>query len=348
MSNIVLALWHSIEEFDQVRLLHSIGHNVFSIGAYIDPANPGDDKRPALPEVPAIPELRKAVDRTVAEGVEPKAALPPEVLDWADIIIYHHHLPDLFAQWEERIAPWLAAKRHRRIIWRTVGQSVTSNELEALPFRGRGLEIVRYSPKERNIPGYIGEDALIRFYKDPDEWNGWIGDEAVVTNVTQDMRRRDEWCNYAFWGMATDGLPVRPMGPGSEVIGGTGPLPWEEMREGLRHARVYLYTGTQPASYTLGLIEAMMVGVPTISIGPSWMRIFPYGPELFEAHEIVDCWAEGSKATRWDNPQTVRADLELYLGDREYAARWGATCRHSAIEFFGRKTIARQWADFLR
>jgi hypothetical protein len=30
-----------------------------------------------------------------------------------------------------------------------------------------GLEIVRYSPMERNIPGYIGEDALIRFYKDP-------------------------------------------------------------------------------------------------------------------------------------------------------------------------------------
>jgi hypothetical protein len=56
------------------------------------------------------------------------------------------------------------------------------------------------------------------------------------------------------------------------------------MRDYLRRIRAYLYTGTQPASYTLGLIEAMMTGVPVVSIGPdhmTWQR------DLFEGHEIA-------------------------------------------------------------
>jgi hypothetical protein len=56
------------------------------------------------------------------------------------------------------------------------------------------------------------------------------------------------------------------------------------MRDYLRRIRAYLYTGTQPASYTLGLIEAMMTGVPVVSIGPdhmTWQR------DLFEGHELA-------------------------------------------------------------
>jgi hypothetical protein len=46
MSRILLCLSHSIEEYDQLRLLHSLGHEVASIGGYIDPANPHVDIRP--------------------------------------------------------------------------------------------------------------------------------------------------------------------------------------------------------------------------------------------------------------------------------------------------------------
>ena len=42
MVNIVLLLAHSIEEHDQLRLLADIGHQVFSIGGYIDPRHPHD------------------------------------------------------------------------------------------------------------------------------------------------------------------------------------------------------------------------------------------------------------------------------------------------------------------
>ena len=353
---IVLCLSHSIEEYDQVRLLHSLGHEVFSIGGYINPATPHDDKRPALPDVPHHPELQAAVDAIGAPDNLGAAQerIPEAILDWADTIIYHHYLDRLYGQWG-RIRDWLRGDPNRRVIWRTVGQSVEGNERTAQPFRADGLEIVRYSPKERNIPGYAGEDALIRFYKDPADYGGWTGTGQAhldgthygwgtgvpfVANVTQHLRQREPYTNWGFWEQATRGLNRVPVGPGSEAIGGPGALSYDEMRAYLRAGRVYLYTGTQPASYTLGLIEAMMTGIPVVSIGPSWHRIFPYGPQLFEGHEIVGGWIH-------NDPAQARFWVEQYLNDHELARTDSAYVRARAIELFGMDTIAAQWRGYL-
>lgn len=344
--NILLCLSHSIEEYDQLRLLHSLGYGVASLGGYIDPAHPHDRKRPALPEVPMVPEVKAAVD---ALGTDDnlgaaQAHIPDAILDWlADdgVIIYHHYLGRLFGQWPH-IRDWLRGSSRRRVIWRTVGQSVENNEREAAPFRADGLEIVRYSPRERNIPGYVGEDAVIRFYKNPSDYAGWTGEEPVVINITQHLRQRDPWTNWRFWEAATAGLPRLALGPGSEVIGGPGELSFDAMRDWLRRARAYLYTGTQPASYTLGLIEAMMTGIPVVSIGPRWFDIFPYGPDLFEGPELT-----GFGAVFPDRPESVRETLSWLLqGDAE-ASLISQRVRQRAIRLFGRETIAAQWRAYL-
>jgi glycosyltransferase involved in cell wall biosynthesis len=111
------------------------------------------------------------------------------------------------------------------------------------------------------------------------------------------------------------------------------------MHNRLRDARCYLYTGTQPASYTLGLIEAMMTGIPVVSIGPSWMRIFPYGPELFEGHELGWRWS--------DDPAIARSLLQLYLENPEAAQLDSNITRLRAIDTFGKDTIAAQWKAYL-
>jgi len=328
--NIVLCLSHAIEEYDQLRLLTGLGYNAFSIGGYIDPAHPHDPKRPALPDVTFYPELKAAVDRldTPDNLGAAQAWLPDAVLDWADVIIYHHHLDRLFGQW--------ARVKGKRVVWRTVGQSVEGNEHQAHQFRREGLQIVRYSPKERNIPGYAGEDALIRFYKDPAEWQGWTGDDETVIQFVQDFANRWEWCNRPFFEQAIEELPHRVYGPQSEMLPyGGGLLSPEDQKARLRSARAYLYTGTQPASYTLGLIEAMMTGIPVVSIGPSWMRIFPYGPELFEGRDLA---FRGS-----DDPKVVRGILARLL---EHADP-NPPERQRAIELFGMDTIGRQWREFL-
>ena len=337
---IVQLLSHSIESHDMMRLYHSIGHEVFDIGPYINPAEPHVDMRPALPQVPFYPHLKEAVDalNTPDNLRAAQERIPDAILEWADTIVAHHYLERLYGDWP-RIRDWLRGDSNRRVIWRSVGQSVEGNERTAVPFRKEGLERVAYSPKEQNIPGYAGHDALIRFYADPDEWCGWEGIDHKVIQVTQHLRQRDPYTNWGFWEQATKMLPRKPMGPGSEVIGGPGGVTYDAMKLALRMSRAYLYTGTQPASYTLGLLEALMTGIPVISIGPSWMRIFPYGPLLFEGHELASGWT--------DYPETARMNLQALLDDHDEARKVSEHQRKRAIEMFGVEKIRAEWAAFL-
>lgn len=334
--NVLLLLAHSIEEHDQLKLLSGLGYDVFSIGGYINPGAPHDPKRPALPDVPYHPELQAVVDGlgTTDNLTAAKVHLPDELIDWADAIIVHHYEHTwLVPQWD-RI-------KHKRVIWRTVGQSVDGNEAMMAPLHRQGMQIVRYSPKERNIPNYAGEDALIRFYKDPDEWKGWTGDVPGVINVTQHLRQREPYTNWGFWEQATKGLNRLPLGPGSEDIGGPGELTLDQMKAHLRSARAYLYTGTQPASYTLGLIEAGMTGIPIVSIGPGWMNIFPYGGDLFEGHELV------LETFGTDDPLNARMLLEHLLAGEGLAKSVSQQQRARFVATFGKDKVAQEWASFL-
>ncbi len=347
--NVLLATCHSIEEYDLVKLFSGIGLDVFSLGAYIDPAHPHVDTRPPLPDVPSHPELRAAVDAIGApDNIGAAQELPPAaILDWLGddgVIVYD--LPRFGFQWE-RLKKWRDGSSGRRIIWRSIGQSVEGNERNVQPYMDQGLERVLYSPKERNIPGFSGGDApVIRFGKDPADWYGWTGDDARVLNIAQhapEPHARDDWLNWQFWEEATRGLPAVFAGNNSENIGGLGRISYDDMRALLRACRVYLYTGTQPASYTLGLIEAMMTGIPVVSIGPEWMRIFPYGPAMFEAAEIVS--DDGMDYGDANSIEWVRARLGRMM---DYEAEEHSACmRRKAISLFGIDTIADQWAAYL-
>lgn len=343
--NVLLCLSHSIEESQQVQLMHELGYGVASIGGYIDPRRPHDPKRPAL-DVPMVPEVKAAVDGlgTPDNLGAAQERIPDAILDWLGddgVIIYHHYLDRLYGQWD-RIHDWMNGSSQRRVIWRSVGQSVEGNEAQAKPYRAQGLERVAYSPKEANIPGYSGHDALIRFWMDPEEYSGWTGHVPEVINFTQHLRQRDPYTNWRFWEAATEGLPRIPMGPGSEVIGGTGERSYDDMKAALRDYRVYLYTGTQPASYTLGLLEAMMTGIPIVSIGPQWMRVFPYGHLLFEGHELADHYDGVGFDGAW-----TRDFLQGVLRSEELARGVSRHQRKRAIELFGKDKIAAQWKAFL-
>lgn len=340
--NVLLLASHAVAEHDDLEMLGKLGYDVFSPGGYADPHHPLSDLRPAL-DLPYHLDLDALchAQRAKHEGESDawaidwaKADLHPDLLDWADVVICHHYPERWLA------SPW---KRFagKRVIWRTCGQS--NPDLERLMGTLKGLEIVRYSPAERRafekIGAFAGEDAMIRFGKDPEEWEGWRGDDPVVGNVTQDMVGRADFCGLRFWRLATDGLPVKPAGAGSEQIGGVGALTYQGLREYLRSIRVYLYTGTQPASYTLGLIEAMMTGVPVVSIGPSWM----WSPDLFEGHEIAPLRIAAPPS----DPVVVRSQLRWLLDWAEDAALEAERMRARAIALFGIDTIGRQWREYL-
>lgn len=347
--NILSMTAHSIEEYDVVRMLTDLGHDVFSPGAYIDPRNPTDDMRPALPDAPYHPELKAIVD-ALPVGKDQhgptwaaKDNLPDPLIDWADCIMVHHVTERwLFPNWP-RI-------RHKRVIWRTVGQSDHEKEWKTQPYARDGLEIVRYSPREHVIPNFAGEDTMIRFYKDPDEYVGWYGEadesaeRAYVLIVTQNPVKRQAYVGTAWAIEATKGLNVRWVGPQTEDVGGAGKVPPDQLMEEMRQARVILYTGTIPASYTLGLIEAMMTGAPVVAIGPNaWSlptrQFRPYAPQLYEGHAIAPLFA--------DSPTEANTMLKELLDDHEYAAHVGAVSRERAIALFGKDRIYAAWRGWL-
>ena len=338
---VLLLASHCVSEHDDVQMFARMGYDVFAPGGYADPLHPAEAMRPPIPEAPVHPELEALchAQRVKHEGEDAswaidwaKADLHPDLLDWADVVIVHH--------FPER---WIAGQwgniRHKRVIWRTCGQSNPDLERYMSALRAEGLQVVRYSPAEerafRPLGMWAGADAVIRFGKDPAEWTGWTGTDAVIGNVTQRMTERGDHCGLAWYEQVTAGLPARPAGEYSERLpGGIGALAYDDMRAYLRAIRVYLYTGTQPASYTLGLIEAMMTGVPVVSIGPAQMWL----PKLFEGHELAVEWA--------DHPEHARAIIAEYLREPDHEA--SGYVRERAIDLFGLETISEQWKDFLQ
>ena len=342
--NVLLITAHSIASYDDLRMLTDLGYDVFNLDAYIDPAHPHVDLRPPLPEAPRHPELMAAVDAlgTKDNLTAAKERLPDALIEWADVAIYHHYLP----QWMEPNFARLKAAGVR-VIWRTCGQSDFTLEDRMAWHRAKGLEVVRYSPAEQRFFAgtghWAGQDALIRFGKYISDFPVWTGAPAdtlpYVANVTQDMAGRGEHCGLTFYVRATAGLQAQPAGPRSEQLpGGIGALDYPSMLRYLASAGAYLYTGTVPASYTLGLIEAMLVGVPVVSIGPeAWM-----GPDrLFEGAELAGL----DMAT--DDPALARAMLSRLLQDPIAAIGASAQQRSWAQALFDVRVVGAQWRDLL-
>lgn len=345
--NLLILSSHAILEYDDLRLFSDLGYDVFMPGAYSDPSHPGEDEvRPALPNVPHHPELaelcevqRRKYDRPPGPFIDwAKADLHPDIIEWADVIMVNC-FPDVWIGWQwERI-------RHKRVIWRTIGQSNGYLEHEMRQYRKDGLEIVRYSPAERRafepLGVYAGEDAMIRFGKYAADFAPWVGNDIVVGNITQWRTSegplgRGDHCGLPFWRAATEGLPTRPAGMGSDALpNGLGHLAYPDLLEYLRHVRAYLYMGTEPASYSLSLMEAMLAGVPTISAGSEGR----WQPPLFEAHELAILHA--------DDPEQARIDLERLLRDDEDAVELSQLTRQRGIELFDVANVGPQWSAYL-
>jgi len=341
---------HEILEYDELKLFSELGHQVFSLGAYTQPGGEEHRKRPPLelPYDPHFIELSLQYDRR---------KIHPEMLEGIDIVIIMHspeflgvHRPSDKAMFGE--GNWELfrefIKKGGRVIWRSIGQSIPHVENLLRPWRDEGLEIVRYSPAEDSIAGNVGSDAMIRFYKDPDEYKGWTGEKREVVNFTQSLKSRGDFTGYSTIKKAFDGLPAKVYGPGNEDLGDLhgGLLTYQEMLQTMREARAFFYTGTYPASYTLSFIEAMMTGVPIVSVGRELGNARQMFPDqmTFEVPNMIQNGVDGYCS---DNPAQLRGYLELLLKDHNAARAMSAFGRAKAIELFGKAKIKQEWKEFL-
>lgn len=329
---------HEILEFDELTLFKELGYEFFSpMGAYYTLS--GGALRPRL-ENPTHPKQFEEICTKLLVndpfGEATRANLPQEMIDWADVVIFMHKPEWVRSNWGK--------VRHKKVVLRTIGQMVPAQERDMKPLVDQGLKILRYSPAERRIPDFAGEAGLIRFYKDPEEFKGWTGEIEKVLTFNQSIKQRGDHCHYEDYEKVTKDLPRSLYGPGNEVLPySPGALTYDQQKEALRQHRVYMYTHTEPASYTLNFIEALMTGIPTVSFGP-FIADQIYTTHAYEIPEIIQHGVNGFVS---DVESTLQESLNFMLKNPEAAKQIGEAGRRTAIELFGKETIKEQWREFL-
>lgn len=327
---------HQVLEYDEVKLLHELGYDVFSTGTYAFPKYRAGMIRPGIDTLPHYPDLERYASTIVSSGYN----IPQELIDWADTIIFMH-LPEALEK------NWTKLK-HKTVIFRSIGQCVPHQEAKLVTMRAEGLKIVRYSPKEANIGNYAGMDAMIRFYKDPEEFSGYNGNNQTVINFTQSIMQRRDFCFYDQIMSLLHGFDSKIYGTGNENIGvlNGGEQPFSEMKRLMRDSRVFVYGGTWPASYTLSFIEALMTGIPVVALGVNIVQSTRF--ETIKFYEVSDIIQNGYNGFISDNMQDLRANIELLLKDHELAKKIGRHGRETAVELFSKKKIRLEWDTFLK
>ena len=330
--NILYLSVHEILEYDELKLFTEMGHKVFSLGgAFQNPQNPGLLR-------PTIKGLHFD-DKLLSAGLQSsKDNIHDVLIEWADVIMVMHRVDWIRSNWQ-RI-------KHKRVIWRSIGQSIPDIELQLHDFPG--LQLVRYSPAEQRIREYAGHTAIIRFYKDPDEFGGWRGEIPRVMTIAQHMphegRRRE--LNYKAFKVGVTDLPAKVFGPGNEEAGelNGGQISYDQMKSELKQNRVYFYTGTMPASYTLGFIEAWMTGIPVVAIGKGLAYDGFYKQDTYEVEDLIQNNKNGYVS---DNIEDLQKKLKALLENQEIARQLGIAGRNKSVTLFGKQTIMNQWRNFL-
>ncbi|MBU1110798.1 glycosyltransferase [Patescibacteria group bacterium] len=324
---------HSILEYDEVKLFTEMGIDVFSNGAYIDPKGHITLPRPAIEGMVYHEDLAQIARST------PRTELPPELIEPFDVIMIMHSPDVLFQNWQ-RI-------KHKRVIFRSIGQSTGGLEKRLKPLIDEGLEVVRYSPMEKNLPNYAGETAMIRFYKDPDEFKDWNGDDPLVINFTQSLKGRRDFCHHDEIIKMMEGFNSKVYGNGNDDLGSLngGELPYELMKGKMRDARAYAYGGTYPACYTLSFIEAMMTGIPILAIGKKTANIEKF--EQLDFYEVDQIIEDGVNGFCSDEIDKLKDYISILLSNKDYAQKIGKKGRETAIKLFSKETIKNQWLKYL-
>ena len=333
--NILYTGCHEILEYEECKLFTEIGHDVFSYqGSYMDPKGHPTLKRPGILGMKLHEDL-------VRLAIRPKTDLPPEIIEWADTLIVMGGITDYAL-----VENWPRIK-HKKVIWRTIGQSRSENERMLAPLRAEGLKIVRYSPKESLIPGYIGADAMIRFYKDKDDLGVWEGKDKKVINITQSLKGRARFCHYNEIMEMIAGFNAKIYGVGNDDLGALngGRLDYDLLKGQLRDSRVFVYAGTYPAAYTLTFMEAFMAGIPIVSIGKK--RSFIAGEEVFDFFEVPELIEHGITGFVADNMGELRSYIQQLLDNDELANRISQAAQLRAVSLFGKQSIRTQWKTFL-
>ena len=329
--NILYKSVHHILEDDEVRLFQSLGHNVCCFGVN-SPAGALQPFRDPIKFNERERNLYDCFEKLGGKGRpnDESFFIPAEFVDLFDVVIVMHDINFILAHW-----PVLS---RRPVVWRTIGQELVRAEVALKKVREEGLIIVRYSPTEQEIPGFIGEDVLIRFAKSPIMYSNWSGTAEYVLTFSNFYEQRYPLVAAAYRTLGST-LPMRIGGMGNDGISGTlGFLSLREQIEQYRACGAYLYGHGLEIPYTLNFIEAFMTGAPVVVYAPLDQR----GAYLEVDRLIVD----GDNGFVCRDIDSTERRLRQLLTDGKLASNISSRGRETAIELFAEEKIAEQWRMF--
>jgi len=331
---------HSVHEYDEVRMFHEMGHEIFSPGAYFNPQS-DEFLRPGIPGLVYDENVVKQYDDIgkVHPGKDQKDFLTKEFVDNFDTIIVMS-----LSRWVER--NWDVIK-HKNVILRTNGQSDEAYEEFVGKYRKQGnFKVVRYSPYERYFPNYGGEDAMIRFGKKLHEYPQWEGDNLQLSTLVQNMKGRSDACSWKIFLEVSKRINSKLYGMANETagdlwIGKTTSL--SETLDMFKHTRAYFYGGTKPANYTLNFIEAICVGCPIVALGDKLGNLPKQ--QTYEITNIIENGIDGFCGDSVD--ELVEYTQELF-DNPTLAKTMSDGSRRIAETLFNEKEKKLEWNEFFK
>ena len=324
---------HEILEFDELRMLTDRGHHVFSLGAFADPRSQGHLRTP-------LPSFFSPGDweRYSSEGLTPAFARE------FDLAIVMHQVSN--------VREILGIRPDMPVIYRSIGQSNRAVEQELWPFHDK-VKVVRYSERERDLPGFLPAEDVIYFGKNLDDFAvPWKGGSRLLTFHNGYPLR-----NYAsvppkeMYLQLAASWPCDLYGSGNEEVpGSNGIASPESQLELYRAAAIYLYVYTVGPSYTLSFMEAMGVGLPIVApsaamiervLGPSMVEeaSFSDGAGRYEIEDFLD----HDPRLIYSSLEEAQEKIEWLLKNPNYCVEVSHRLRARFRAVFDDKKIADQW-----
>ena len=216
---------------------------------------------------------------------------------------------------------------------------------------GARINVVRYSPAEVGLPGFADTSAVIYFCKDPTDFPDWVGGTNAVTFHSH-YKERDAISapRLADYRVLAQGSDVSLYGvniPDGGLV--KGPIHFSEQMAVMASAGCYLYVWTQPPSYTLSLVEAMMAGLPIIAPSAAFVSacepspMFGWQPSRYE----VDALLGDGCGLVYDSIEEGRSQVRHLLANQAMAKTISERSRRRAVSLFGIDAIILQWNGLL-
>ena len=328
--NILYLSCHATLEHEEVNILRKLGHNVFTIGHYTD--NIDITRNNIEKNDPELMLEYKSFHPNHKGGMPIK--LNSSFLRHFDTIISSYWYENILWNWE--------AVRSKRIIYRSIGLHSPGREEYFIPYKQHGLKILRMSPKERELPSYCGEDAIIRASVNPDYFNKWKGNESNILTIQKYIRKSSIERMWLEYNAVTNSFKNNRVLCGKlneDIPYALTDIKEDDLQTLRRKSRVYFSLTTRCAVATYTFVEAMMTGMPVVTVDK---RLAGYN--WFENPDFIENGVNGFKS---NSVEEIKFYLSSLLKDTKLAKSISVEARKTMLQHFDPKVIEPQWKTFM-